>query len=183
MHLALPYLSPLWLVAVAVLPLPTQAVFLEFSALVVERTCTLSLNRSTLPLGDIPQSRLRPGQLVAQQPFVLSVKDCTGRPGGSLKPVVTVSGSGALHDGRWLFRGFGAHSATGVMVIQSDSEAEYSQPELRDGSIIALGNTGDVPRDQSFTFYAGASCGGNTGCAANTPGALTASVSFTFTYQ
>ena len=63
---------------------PVQAVTLDFSSVLTDGTCTLSLDKSILPLGVIAKSQLRPNQLVAPQPFTLSVQDCTGSAGGSL---------------------------------------------------------------------------------------------------
>lgn len=162
---------------------PVQAVTLDFSAVLTNGTCTLSLDKSTLPLGVINTSRLRPNQLVAPQPFTLSVRDCTGSSGGSLKPVVTVTGTGATQDGKWLFRNTGSAANTGFLVIQSATVPDYSRPEVKNNSVLSLADAGQIPVNQTFTFYAGASCGGSSGCAAVATGDVTATLMFTFTYE
>ncbi|SNY79865.1 fimbrial protein [Enterobacter sp. CC120223-11] len=159
-----------------------QAVILNFSAVLTDGTCSLSLNKSTLALGTISKSQLRPNQLTAPQPFVLSVHSCTGQAGGSLKPVVTVTGNGVTQDNKWLFRSAGTAQGTGILVIQSDTLPAYNQQEVRHDSVLSVGNTGHVA-DQTLTFYAGMSCGGTTGCAAVTTGDVTAQLMFTFAYQ
>ncbi|WP_421081365.1 fimbrial protein [Serratia fonticola] len=162
---------------------PVQAVTLDFSAVLTNGTCTLSLDKSTLPLGVIAKSQLRPNQLVAPQPFTLSVQDCTGSAGGSLKPVVTIAGTGTTQDSKWLFRNAGSAANTGILVIQSASVPDYSQPEVKNNSVLSLANPGQIPVNQTFTFYAGASCGGSTGCATVATGDVTATLMFTFLYQ
>lgn len=162
---------------------PAQAVTLDFSAVLTDGTCTLSLDKSTLPLGVIAKSQLRPNQLVAPQPFTLSVHDCTGSAGGSLTPVVTIGGTGATQDGKWLFHNARSAANTGIMVIQSGSVPDYSQSEVKNNSVLSLAPPGQIPGNQTFTFYAGASCGGSTGCATVTTGDVTATLMFTFLYQ
>ncbi|MBP1038854.1 type 1 fimbrial protein [Serratia fonticola] len=164
---------------------PVQAVMLDFSAVLTDSTCRLSLDKSTLRLGGIEKSQLRPNQLVAPQPFTLSVQDCTGSAGGSVKPVVTIAGTGTTQDGKWLFRNAGSAANTGILVIQSATAnvPDYSQPEVKNNSVLSLANPGQIPVNQTFTFYAGASCGGSTGCAAVATGDVTATLMFTFLYQ
>lgn len=166
--------SSVWSVAV-------PAVTINFSAILTDGTCTLSLDKSTLPLGSIALSQLRPAQLNAQQPFTLFVQDCTS--GGSLTPQVTISGNGVTQDNKWLFRNAGSAAGVGIVVIRSDTAPDYSAPEVKDGTSIALANAGQIPANQALTFYAGASCGGSTGCASTGAGDVTASLMFTFAYQ
>lgn len=160
-----------------------RAVTLNFSATLTDGTCTLSLDKSTLSLGAVSLSQLRPNKLAAPQPFVLSVQACTGSGSSTLKPAVTVTGSGSFQDGKWLFRNAASTTNAGVLVIQSISVPDYSQPEVKNNGLISLGNPGDVPADQQLTFYAGASCGGSSGCSSVTMGDLTATLMFTFAYQ
>lgn len=164
------------------LSIPIQAVTLNFSALLTNGTCTLSLDKSTLPLGLIAKSQLRPNQLVVPQPFILSVQNCTGQAGGSLKPTVTITGNGVTQDNKWLFRNAGSAAGIGILVIRSESVPSYNQSEIKNNSTIQLANAGQVPVNQAFTFYAGASCGGSTGCARTATGDVTANLMFTFAY-
>ena len=164
-------------------PVLAQQLTLDFSAVLTNGTCTLSLDKSTLQLGAIGKSQLRANQFIAPQPFVLSVKDCTGSAGGSLKPVVTIEGTGAIQDGKWLFRNAGSAAGTGILVIQSTSLPGYSQSEVKNKSVLSLANAGQIPINQTFTFYAGASCGGSSGCASVATGDVTATLMFTFTHQ
>ncbi len=160
-----------------------RAVTLNFSATLTDGTCTLSLNKSTLPLGTVSQFQLRPNNLAAPQPFILTVQGCTGSGSSTLKPAVTVTGPGSFQDGKWLFRNAASTTNAGVLVIQSLSVPDYSQPEVQNNGVISLGNPGAVPADQQLTFYAGASCGGSSGCASVMTGDLTATLMFTFAYQ
>lgn len=181
------YLNSILAVAYAgALMVSTQAraVTLNFSATLTDGTCTLSLDKSTLSLGAVSLFQLRQNNFVAPQPFILSIQDCTGSGSSStLKPAVTVTGSGSFQDGKWLFRNATSTTNAGVLVIQSVSVPDYSQPEVQNNSVISLANPGEVPADQHLTFYAGASCGGSSGCASVTTGDLTATLMFTFAYQ
>lgn len=180
------YLNSILAVAFAgglVVSTQARAVTLNFSATLTDGTCALSLDKSTLPLGTVSLSQLRPNNLAAPQPFVLSVQECTGSGSSMLKPELTVTGSGSFQDGKWLFRNAASTTNAGVLVIQSVSVPDYSQPEVQNNGVISLGNPGDVPADQQLTFYAGASCGGSSGCASVTTGDLTATLMFTFAYQ
>ncbi len=174
---------PVAFAGVLVVSTQVRAVTLNFSATLTDGTCTLSLDKSTLSLGTVYLSQLRPNSLAAPQPFVLSVQNCTGSGSSTLKPAVTVTGSGSFQDGKWLFRNTASTTNAGVLVIQSVSVPDYSQPEVQNNGVISLGNLGDVPADQQLTFYAGASCGGSSGCASVTTGDLTATLMFTFAYQ
>lgn len=184
MHLAPVYRKATALLVLAgscLLSAPVPAVTINFSAVLTDGTCTLSLDKSTLPLGTLSQAQLRPGQLNVQQPFTLFVQDCTS--GGSLTPQVTITGNGVTQDNKWLFRNAGSAEGVGIVVIQSATVPAYSQPEVKDGTIITLANVGQIPANQALTFYAGASCGGSTGCASTGMGGVTASLMFTFAYQ
>lgn len=160
-----------------------QAYMLNFSAFLTDGTCALSLDKSTLFLGAIGKSQLRPGRLVAPQRFTLSVRDCSGKAGGSLKPGVTVTGSGVTQDQKWLFRNTGSATGTGIVVIQNDSVPGYDRLEVKHGDFFSLVQVDQIPLNQELAFYAAASCGGNTGCASIGTGSVTASLMFTFAYQ
>lgn len=160
---------------------PVQAVTINFSAVLTNGTCALSLDRSILPLGTISQPELKPGRLIAQQPFTLFIRNCTS--GGNFTPWVTVSGQGVTQDNKWLFRNAGSAAGVGIVVIQSDTLPDYSQSEVRDGTTIKVANTGQIPVDQELTFYAGASCAGSTGCASIGSGEVAATLMFNFAYQ
>lgn len=163
--------------------LPVQAVTVNFVATLGDPTCTLSLDRSTLPLGVISLSQLRANSMVSPSPFNLSVQDCTGFLNESLKPAVRVTGPGVTQDNKWLFRNAGSASGAGILIIQSDSVPDYSRDEVRDGTRILLAKVGATPVDQTFMFYAGGSCGGSAGCSTIETGQVTASIMFTFEYQ
>lgn len=160
-----------------------HAITLNFSATLTDGTCTLSLDKSTLSLGAVSMSQLRSNNLAVPQSFVLSVQGCTGSGSSTLKPAVTVTGSGSFQDGKWLFRNAASTTNAGVLIIQSVSVPDYSQPEVKNNSLISLANPGSIPADQRLTFYAGVSCGGSSGCASVTTGDLIATLMFTFAYQ
>lgn len=162
---------------------PVQAITINFEATLGDGTCTLSLDRSTLPLGTILLSQLRANSLVSPSPFTLSVRNCSGFTNASLEPAVRVTGSGVTQDNKWLFRNTGSAKGTGILIIQSDSVPNYASDEVRNGTRLILKKAGAVPVDQTFTFYAGGSCGGSTGCSTTEPGRVTATVMFTFEYQ
>lgn len=166
----------------AVLSAPVQSVTLNFSAVLTDGTCTLSLDKSTLELGTITKSQLRAGQVVAPQPFVLSVQGCNGG-GTSLTPTVTVTGNGIYQDNKHLFRNAGSAAGTGILVFLSNSVPEYNDQELRVGTKIIVSPKGTVPADQEINFYAGVSCGGITGCDATGTGNVTANLMFSFSYM
>lgn len=156
------------------------ATMLNFSAILVNGTCTLSLNKSTLPLGEVPLSQLRPEKFIGAQPFTLSVQNCTE---GIRAPSILVTGSGVNQDNKWLFRNSSSAGGVGIMVIKSDTLPEYNQTEIQSGTMLPLATAGEIPIDQNFNFYAGVSCGGITGCSATGTGNVTASLMFIFTYQ
>lgn len=164
--------------------MPGLAITVDFSAVLTNGTCTLSLDKSTLLLGNISTLQLRPNHLVAPQPFTLSVQNCTAQAIDSLTPVVTITGDGVTQDNKWLFRNAESAAGTGILVMQSKSVPDYGQSEINNNSVLALASAaGQKPNDQTFTFYAGASCGGSTGCALVDTGHVTANLMFTFAYQ
>lgn len=186
MHLVQLYLRGLLIASIAtasLLPIAAVAVPLNFSATLYNGTCSLSLDKSTLPLGDLSLSALTPAQLVNTKPFTLTVADCTDSDGGTLTPVVVVSGAGDSHDNRWLFRNSGSAEGVGIMVIKSDTLPTYSQMEIKNGTALPLAVAGVTPAAQSHTFYAGVSCLSTSSCTNVTTGAVTASLMFTFAYQ
>lgn len=164
-------------------PTSVQAVTLDFSAFLTDGTCALSLDKSTLSLGTIGKSQLRPSRLIAPQRFTLFVRDCSGKTGDSLKPGVTITGSGVAQDNKWLFRNSGSAAGAGIVVIQSESVPGYDRLEVKHGAFLPLVLAEQIPVNQEFAFYAAASCGGNTGCASIGTGDVTASLMFTFAYQ
>ncbi|OMQ23691.1 fimbrial protein [Serratia oryzae] len=164
-----------------VLAAPAQAETINFSAMLTNGTCALSLDRSILPLGTVSPLQFTPGRLLAPKPFTLFIRNCTGS--GLFTPQVSVFGNGVTQDNKWLFRNAGSAAGIGIMVIQSDTVPDYSQSEIKDGTIIQVANTGQIPADQELTFYAGASCGGTTGCAEIGSGEVTATLMFDFAYQ
>lgn len=160
------------------------AVTVDFSAVLTNGTCTLSLDKSNLPLGSISISQLRPNQLISPQPFALSIQNCTAQGIDSLTPAVTIMGDGITQDNKWLFRNAQSAAGTGILVMQSKSIPNYTQSEIKNNSVLTLASAaGQAPVNQIFTFYAGASCGGSTGCASVETGDVTANLMFTFAYQ
>lgn len=162
---------------------PTQAVTLNFAAMLNAGTCTLSLSDSTLPLGAISQSQIIAGALVKVTPFYLNVQACAGSH-PSQTPMVNISGEGMLQSGKWLFRSSDSvASGMGVMLTRTDNPPSYSQTEVKSGDDLPLAGRGEVPRDQAMTFYAGVTCGNGTECTNLQPGTLNARVLFNLVYR
>jgi len=107
--------------AVMLIPGEAPATTLNFSAVLTNVTCSISLDKSTLPLGNLTLAQLRPEQLINAQPFVLSVQNCAGAAGGSDTPIVMIRGDGVSQDNKWLFRNSGSANNVGIVVINSDS--------------------------------------------------------------
>lgn len=161
-----------------------QALTLNFSASIVQGTCSLSLDKSVLPLGDVSQSRLRSNTLANVQPVTLRASNCSGGTGGTQQPVITVSGAGRTQDGKWLFRSDDSDvGGAGIMLVQSASAPVYGDNEVKNGDAFPLAAIGQAPVDKELPFYAGVSCGGSTGCSMVKPGALTAHLVFKFAYR
>lgn len=163
---------------------PTSAIILNFSATINEGTCTLSLDKSALSLGDISQNSLTAETLVSAEPFTLQVTDCQGSSVKGLVPIVKVTGTGVTQDNKWLFRqDTSSSSGAGILVIQSNSVPNYSQSEVKNGATYPLAAGGQTPLNQELSFYAGVSCGGNSGCSVVNTGVVTAKLLFEFNYQ
>lgn len=161
-----------------------KAVTLNFSASIVQGTCSLSLDKSVLPLGEISQSRLRSGSLVNLQPVTLNASNCIGASGGTQQPIITVTGPGLSQDGKWLFRSDDSDvGGAGIMLVQSPTPPTYMDTEVKTGDAFPLAAIGQAPVDTVLPFYAGISCGGKTGCATVKPGSLTAHIVFQFAYR
>lgn len=159
-----------------------QAVTINFSATLIEGTCTFSLDKSTLDLGVLQQAQLIPSSLLAAQPFVLSVRDCSA-VGNSQLPVVNVTGTGVTQDGKWLFRASSSTATNvGVMLVKTNAPPSFSDTEVKNNDDIPLANRGTAPADQDLTFYAGLTCG-IASCASVTPGTLTAPILFQLAYR
>lgn len=162
--------------------LSAQAVTLNFSAILMPGTCTFSLDKSTLALGEISLAQLRPATIVDPQPLTLRVQDCSGTD-ASLTPVVNISGDGLTLDGRWLFRAADSVARdVGVMLVKTDEPPVYGSTEVRNGDDIILAAQGDDPVDQNLTFYAGVTCG-SAGCTSQQLGSLVARVTFNLAYR
>lgn len=188
MHLNSFYLKKaLWVglsVLLGVTSINTHAVTLNFSATIVQGTCSLSLDKSVLPLGSVNQASLISGTLVNLQPFTLTADNCNGATGGSLQPVITVVGAGSLQDGKWLFRSSDSDvGGAGVILVQSATQPIYASTEVKSGDYFPLAAVGQAPVNKVLPFFAGVSCGGSTGCATLKPGQLTANVNFVFAYR
>jgi type 1 fimbria pilin len=158
---------------------PTQAVTLNFSAVLTPGTCTFDLDKSTLSLGYISSKLMLPATLVAAKPFTLKVSRCSGID-PALTPVVSVTGDGVDQGGKWLFRDTSSTAAgTGVMLVKTSSPPDYSATETKNGDTFALAKRGENPVDQDMTFYAGLTCGV---CASVAAGKVTARITFSLDY-
>ncbi|CFR12100.1 fimbrial protein [Yersinia kristensenii] len=166
-------LIALWLLT----PLMVSATELKFAAKIVPGTCTLKLDKSVLPLGEVNKSQLHAGDITAAQNFTLNVAGCTGGKRGSLTPGVNITGAGETQDGKWLFR-TDESEATGVGIILHQSGD--NKKEVASGDNIALAKPGEIPADQDLSFSAGVSCGA---CTSVKPGKLTARIIFQFDYR
>jgi len=157
----------------------TQAIDLNFSAVLTSGTCTFDLDKNTLQLGRIHLKEMAASTLKAVQPFTLTVSRCTGSVPG-LIPVVYVSGEGINQAGKWLFRSSAGSTATGmgVMLVKSDTPPDYSYQEVENDSTFKLAASGAVPTDQDLQFYAGLTCGNATTCSTATAGIVTARIIF-----
>ncbi|MFA3781240.1 fimbrial protein [Yersinia sp. 1652 StPb PI] len=162
----------------------THAVTLNFSASLVQGTCSLSLDKSVLSLGDVQQANLRSETLLNLQPVTLTVDNCNGAASASLQPVVIALGPGKSQNGKWLFRSSDSDvGGAGVMLVQSASQPSYASTEVKSGDYFPLAAVGQTPVNKQLQFFAGVSCGGVTDCATVKPGQLTANVNFIFAYR
>ncbi len=161
---------------------PAQAVTINFAATLIEGTCAFSLDKSTLDLGALQQAQLTPSVLLAAQPFILSIRDCSA-VGNSQLPVVNVTGEGVTQDGKWLFRAASSTATNvGVMLVKTDTPPSFSDTEIKSNDDIPLANRGEAPIDQDLTFYAGLTCG-IASCASVTPGTVTVPIVFQLAYR
>ncbi|HGM5491182.1 TPA: fimbrial protein [Serratia fonticola] len=161
-----------------------QAITINFSASILQGTCSLSLDKSVLPLGEVSQSLLRSGALINLQPVTLRASNCIGGTGGIQQPVIAVIGTGHTQDGKWLFRSDDSDvGGAGVMLVQSAIPPDYGDIEVKTGDAFPLAAIGQAPVDKELPFYAGISCGGSSGCTTIKPGALTAHIVFNFAYR
>jgi len=159
------------------------AITLNFSAILADPTCTISLDKNVLSLGDVSGSQLKANKIVAAQPFQLNIQNCISISGSAAYSIL-VSGSGSLQDGKWLFKNSdGTENGTGIVLVQSNTLPDYSNSELSDGSAVEMGGAGVTPADQSLAFYAGLSCGSDNGCTTVTPGTVSATVMFDLVYR
>ncbi|NCG54962.1 fimbrial protein [Serratia fonticola] len=161
-----------------------HAVTLNFSAQIVQGTCSLSLDKSVLPLGTVSQSLMHSEMLVNLHPFTLTADNCNGVAGGVQQPGIVVSGPGSTQGGKWLFRTSDSDvGGAGVMVVQSTTPPNYTDTEVKPSDFFPLAGVGAVPVNTTLSFFAGVSCGGSAGCATVTPGTLTANIMFVFAYR
>ena len=160
-----------------------SAVTLNFSAVLTDATCLISLDKNVLSLGDVTQPQLKANQLLAAKPFKLNIQNCSSISGISSYSI-RVSGNGATQDGKWLFKNSGTETnGAGIIVIQSNTLPDYTKTEIQDGTMLSVSEPGVTPLDHDITFYAGVSCGGSSGCAAVSPGAISATVMFDLVYR
>ncbi|CAI0836655.1 type 1 fimbrial protein [Serratia fonticola] len=160
------------------------AVTLNFSATIMPGTCSLSLDKSVLPLDEMSQARLRSGALINSQPFTLKAGNCDGVATAGLQPMITVSGEGVTQDGKWLFRSSDSSAGgSGVMLVQSANMPNYNSTEVKPTDTYPLAAMGQIPVGKDLPFFAGISCGGSTGCATVKPGKVIARITFTFAYR
>lgn len=156
-------------------------VTLNFSAVLTDATCSIGLDRSTLPLGEVSLRKLKTNSLISVQPFTLYIHECSGVD--ARVPTIIISGAGELRDNKWIFRNSNSSSSAGIIVMQNDSLPNYNDVEVRDGTSLNLGGSGAQPIDQSINFYAGVSCGGVNSCREIKTGTISATLFFTFEYK
>jgi len=167
-----------------IVPNIALAVILNFGATIVQGTCSLSLDKSILPLGNVFQPDLKKGLLLNAQPVKLLISKCSGIEGLTQQATVTVKGSGMTSGGKWLFRSNGsAASGAGIMLIQQDTQPSASDTAVKSGDIFPLTAKGVIPGDTVLPFYAGVSCGGPAECANVGTGELTAHIVFSFAFR
>jgi type 1 fimbria pilin len=171
------------LAAAALTGTPAQAITLNFSAMLTSGTCTFDLDKSTLFLGHVSTTQMKPTTLLATQPFTLRVTRCIGAD-PTLTPVVSVTGTGMDQGGKWVFReNSSVATGAGVMLVKTSTPPDYSAAETKDGDTFPLAPTGTVPGDQSHTFFAGLTCGSAATCGRTTVGTLTARIVFSLDYR
>lgn len=157
---------------------------LDFSATIVQGTCSLNLDKSVLSLDQVSQSRLQSNSLVNAQPFNVIASNCIGVAQANIQPVIFVTGVGGYQDGKWLFRSSDSDvGGAGVILVQSVTQPSYLDSEVKSGDAFPLAAVGQAPADMVLPFFAGVSCGGSTGCATVKPGLLTANIVFNFAYR
>lgn len=160
-----------------------QAIELKFSAVLTPGTCTFELDKSTLSLGYFSLSQMTPATLTGNQPFTLTVKDCTGTD-PALTPVVNITGEGTDLASKWVFRTSGSTSSNvGIMLVKTDMPPDYSSAAVKDADSFPLAGMGAIPTDQTHTFYAGLTCGDAATCAKATVGSVTARIMFKLDYH
>lgn len=165
------------------IPQTAGAVTLNFSAVLTNGTCSLSVDKGTLSLPSITLAGLQPQRLYSTQPFTLSITECTGGGTSGLTPVVAVAGAGESQDSKWLFRQPNSTPGVGVMVFKSDVEPTFNTAEIGNGATIPVGAVGANAVAQKIQFYAAASCLSAQSCADVAPGTVTANLMFIFTYK
>ena len=160
-----------------------QATQLNFSAVIAPATCTLSLSEEMINLGSLFAPSLQPATLVSAKPFTLAVTNCRGTQ-TVLTPVVSVTGDGAMQDGRWLFRSEdSAANNVGVMLVNSSVLPTYSSSEVKNGDTLPLATQAGLPTNQNLSFYAGATCGNAAGCTNVGVGTIVARIIFSLDYR
>lgn len=161
---------------------PVQAsVTINFSAVLVEGTCDLSLDKTMVNIGSFPLTALTPSALFGVQSFRLSVDSCSGVSGG-LTPIVTIRGEGINPSGRWMFRNATSSASNlGVMLFRTDTPPAFSDSEIVNGGELELTSLDTSSLPYSIPFYAGMACSADCGSA--TAGTLEASVAFEFSYR
>jgi len=163
---------------------PVQADTLTFSARLMPGTCTFTLTRATVDLGTLMVGEFQPSTLVKPQLFALTVGNCSGTD-ASLRPLVVITGDGAIQDGRWLFRASDstASSGIGVMLVKTSVVPVYSDTEVRSNDVVYLAPTGVNPGNTNIYFYAAATCGSGARCTNISSGQIIARVMFELDYR
>ncbi len=180
------FINPFLLSAVTILAMSpaAEAVTLNFEAKITKATCDISLSQTLLTLGTIPVRDLKSNTVTRTQSFTLNISNCQGIPAESQTSVIKITGEGELQGGKWLFRSAERSRAgsTGILLFQRSTEPVYSDREVKNGDEISLMQKGGAQIVDKLPFYAGVSCGGDSGCASVKAGAVSATLIFDFVY-
>src|SRR5471032_2998522 len=118
------------------------AITLNFSAILADPTCTISLDKNVLSLGDVSGSQLKANKIVAAQPFQLNIQNCISISGSAAYSIL-VSGSGSLQDGKWLFKNSdGTKNGPGTVRFKRNTQPDYQNSDPGDGSAVKMGGAG-----------------------------------------
>jgi type 1 fimbria pilin len=168
----------LCLLAIAI---STPAADVQFTVIFQAPTCQVSAPAS-LDFGTVMSSDIKKGDSLADPlPLEITLTQCAGFVGPSLKPGIKVTGSGNSDTGDFLFLQPGTSQVVnyGVRIVTSTGDLVTNNaflPASLDLSDFGGGST-------SIPLKVALSCGNKCNDAATKGGALNASVTFDFAYQ